>query len=106
MFEPLPSPIELAAIDHGKNIRRRYSISVHPDLFGWVNVHTSWGRIGTRGLSAVHSFRNSADAIAFVQKVLRKRSSARSRIGTPYLLQSPLPEQKHLRNWLDGFTLG
>ena len=84
MFEPLPS-IELAAIDEARNIKRRYSISAYYDLFGWVIVRTSWGRIGKQGSSAVHCFRNSHDALTFIRKVLQRRATARSRIGVPYL---------------------
>ena len=103
MSEVLPSPIELAAIDERSNVRRRYSITAACDLFGWVIVETSWGRIGSRGSSAVHSFSSNAEALAFIRRTLRKRATAPSRIGVPYSLQSPLPQLKHLQTWLEGF---
>ncbi|MFD1960532.1 hypothetical protein ACFSHP_18865 [Novosphingobium panipatense] len=36
-------PIELIALDHARNIRRRYEIVVTRDLFGSYIVETSWG---------------------------------------------------------------
>src|SRR3546814_3269013 len=60
---PLSSPVELAAFDPARNVRRRYAISITPDLFGAYIVETRWGRIGTRGQSKCFSFpdRDQAD---------------------------------------------
>lgn len=87
---PLPSPIELIAIDEPRNIRRRYRIEVCRDLFGFTLVETRWGRIGGRGQAAVHVFGDENDALAFVRRTLRRRASAERRIGVPYLPLHPL----------------
>ena len=49
----LPAPyglihgrLELVAVDHARNINRRYSVEVSEDLFGALIVETAWGRIG------------------------------------------------------------
>lgn len=103
MSDALPSPIELTAVDDRRNVRRRYTITVVQDLFGWVVVETSWGRIGRRGLVAVRGFENTDEALAFIARILRKRATAPARIGVPYFLQSSLPQPEHLRTWLEGF---
>lgn len=105
MLEALP-PIELTAIDGRRNVRRRYSIVASHDLFGWITVETSWGRIGSKGSSAVHGFCNTPHALEFVRRTLQKRATARVGVGVPYSLQSPLPDQENLRTWLDGFSIG
>ena len=50
---PPPAPyrlndgrLELVAVDHVRNIQRRYSVEVSEDLFGALIVETAWGRIG------------------------------------------------------------
>lgn len=86
---PLPSPIELTAIDESRNIRRRYRIEVWRDLLGFTLVETRWGRIGSRGQAAVHAFEDENDALAFVRRTLRRRASAERRIGVAYLIPHP-----------------
>lgn len=82
---PLPSPIELVAIDEARNIRRRYRIAIGRDLFGFTLVETSWGRIGHRGQVTVHAFPDQADALVFVRRTLRRRATAKKRIGVSYV---------------------
>lgn len=78
------SPIDLIAFDAARNIRRRYAISVTPDLFGAYIVETSWGRIGTRGQCKRFAFPDRAGAERHVAAVLRRRGTATNRIGVPY----------------------
>jgi len=78
------SPIELAALDPARNIRRRYAICVTPDLFGAYIVETSWGRIGARGQCKRFSFPDRAGAERHVAAILRRRNTAENRIGVPY----------------------
>lgn len=92
MAAPLPSqPVHLVAIDPVRNIRRWYTVSVERDLFGSFIVRTGWGRIGRSGRIAVRSFVSEGEAAGFVQAVLKRRSTAKRRIGVPYL---PSPNQK------------
>jgi predicted DNA-binding WGR domain protein len=79
-----PATIHLRAVCAARNIRRAYRIDVQPDLFGHVIVTLAWGRIGTRGQSRVCSFPSPALAQRFVMGVLRRRASAKQRIGVAY----------------------
>ena len=84
-MEPLPFwPIELAAIDATRNVRRRWSIVAHRDLFDHVIVETRWGRIGGKGRSLIRSFHHDDAAMRYVRALLRRRQSAARRIGVAY----------------------
>src|SRR3546814_16123752 len=76
--------VELAACDPARNVRRRYAISITPDLFGAYIVETRWGRIGTRGQSKCFSFPDRDQADRYIAAVLRRRATAEHRIGVPY----------------------
>ena len=77
--------IELQAVDPERNIARRYVICTASDLFGAIVVELRWGRIGARGTARSLSFERSDLALRFVNAVLARRASARSRIGVDYL---------------------
>ena len=63
-MDTLPlEPVELAAIDPARNIRRHWSVVASIDLFGHVLVERRWGRIGTRGRRIVHSFTDTDRAL-------------------------------------------
>ena len=80
----LPDPIELVAFNPARNIRRRYSITASLDLFGMIVVETRWGRIGTRGQAQRHAFPDRAAAERHIAATLRRRGTAKIRIGVPY----------------------
>ena len=80
--------IELIARNPARNIHRRYAILASVDLFGAVIVETRWGRIGAAGQHKVRSFAHGAEADRYVRSILARRSSARTRLGTPYRVQS------------------
>jgi predicted DNA-binding WGR domain protein len=44
-----PTMIVLRRIEHQRNMRRFYALSLQPDLFGTVSVVREWGRIGQFG---------------------------------------------------------
>lgn len=92
MPDELPEPIFLAAIDPARNIRRRYAVRVDRNLFGDLEVETSWGRIGTRGQSKVIRFANLVSATVYVKQVMKRRSTAHRRLGVPYLLWGEVPD--------------
>lgn len=81
---PLPDPIELVVLDPVRNIRRRYSIVASFDLFGMIMVETRWGRIGAGGQVQRHAFADRAAAERHIAATLRKRATAKSRIGVAY----------------------
>lgn len=76
--------IDLVALAPERNIRRRYAIAASRDLFGHVIVELSWGRIGTRGQYMRMSFERGDAAARFVARTLRRRSSAKARLGCSY----------------------
>lgn len=84
----LPERIDLVAISSRLNVRRRYAIETSADLFGHVIVRLSWGRIGTYGRSRTLSFDQAPAAQRFILATLRRRASARQRIGVSYRLAS------------------
>ena len=77
--------IELQAIDVGRNMRRRYSIRAAPDLFGHIIVDLEWGRIGCAGQGRRVSFADHAAARRFMTQTLRRRASAKRRLGVTYV---------------------
>ena len=40
--------VHLRRIDPAQNMRRFYSLSIQPTLFGGASLIRDWGRIGTR----------------------------------------------------------
>ena len=58
----IPEPVHLRRIDLSQNMRRFYSLSVQPTLFGGASVVRDWGRIGTRGQSMIETFDTSDEA--------------------------------------------
>jgi predicted DNA-binding WGR domain protein len=83
-FGPLNQRIDLVAIASARNIRRRYAIVISYDLFGHVVVELNWGRIDTRGQGRTLSFPKHEEAHRFVEAVLKRRGSAKKRLGVAY----------------------
>ena len=87
----LPAPyglthgrLELVAVNHARNINRRYSVEVSEDLFGALIVETAWGRIGGWTAAKRVSFVDRAGADQVVIGHLRRRATAAKRIGVAY----------------------
>lgn len=55
-------PTHLRRIDPAQNMRRFYSMSIQPTLFGEASLIRNWGRIGTRGQTMVETFDTPDDA--------------------------------------------
>ncbi len=47
-------------IDPARNMRRYYSLSIQPDLFGGYSLMRTWGRIGSGGQIRVDLFEDTA----------------------------------------------
>jgi hypothetical protein len=63
---------------------RSYRLEAGPDLLGaWLLVIT-YGRIGTPGRSVRYSAADDAEAKKLVHRCLRRRATARERIGVSY----------------------
>ena len=94
-MDELPfTPIDLAAIDAARNVRRRWRVAAYRDLFGQVVIETCWGRIGTRGRAQVRSFADEGAACAYVRGQLARRGRAVRRIGVAY--QPAMPTRRHV----------
>jgi predicted DNA-binding WGR domain protein len=84
-MDDLPfTPVELVAIDAGRNVRRRWRVAASRDLFGRVLIETDWGRIGARGRWIMRSFDSDAEAAHYVRTLLARRAGAVRRIGVGY----------------------
>lgn len=65
---------------------RSYHIEAGTDLLGdWLVVIT-FGRIGSPGHSLCYAFNSEDEAKTLVRQTLRRRETARKRIGTEYRL--------------------
>ena len=74
--------LEARSADGG--VARSYSIRAETDLFGWTIVDRRWGRIGCKGRSKREAFEQREAADKHIRDLLRRRSSARTRIGVAY----------------------
>jgi predicted DNA-binding WGR domain protein len=74
----------LHADNPARNIRRAWSVTAAPDLFGIWLVHIRYGRIGAAGRLLARSFPTEAAARAHVRTGLARRASAPRRIGVAY----------------------
>jgi len=84
-MDDLPfTPVELVAIDAGRNIRRAWRIAAHRDLFGQVTIETGWGRIGRWRRILARSFSTETEALRYVNALLARRKTAARRIGVDY----------------------
>lgn len=63
---------------------RSYHMQAGQDLFGTWLVEISYGRIGTPDHRLRYVAGDEAEARALVQRSLRRRASAKRRIGVPY----------------------
>lgn len=66
--------VHLHRTDIARNMRRFYTATLQPTLFGGVSVMRCWGRIGTSGRIMVQTFDDDAEArCAFDRLVGAKR---------------------------------
>jgi hypothetical protein len=83
--------IELQAKDVGANRLRAWRIEAGPDLFGvWVAT-VRFGRIGMAGRALGYQFASEPAARAFVRAKLRRRGTAKQRIGVAYRVIAASP---------------
>jgi len=76
--------IELQAKDVGANRLRAWRIEGGPDLFGvWVTP-VRFGCIGTTDGALGYQFASEAEVRSFVRVSLRRRGTAKRRVGLAY----------------------
>lgn len=76
--------ISLEAKDSAANRLRAWSVEAGRDLFEFWIVTVRFGRIGTAGRIVRYSFPSEDQARAFIRGGLRRRGTAKRRIGVPY----------------------
>ncbi|WP_246471211.1 WGR domain-containing protein [Aminobacter carboxidus] len=69
--------IHLHRVDPALNMRRFYSLTLHPTLFGGVSVIRNWGRIGTNGQAMIETFDDPEEA----HRALRRLGTIKKRRG-------------------------
>ena len=79
---------------------RSYQLEAGTDLFGTWLVEITFGRIGTSGRSLRYVAGDEADAEKLVQRSLRRRATAKQRIGVPYHFR----EVTDPRGWVGTYT--
>lgn len=67
----------LHRIDPDARMARFYSIELAPTLFGEVTVLRRWGRIGSRGRTAIDTWPSTGEAKAAANRILSAEVSPR-----------------------------
>jgi predicted DNA-binding WGR domain protein len=60
-------------IDPTQNMRRFYSLTIQPTLFGGASVIRNWGRIGTSGQSMIQTFDHAGEAMIAMARLHRTK---------------------------------
>ena len=76
--------LELEARDPTVNRLRRWQVDISHDLFGMWVADVQFGRIGSRGRQARLVFESQSETDAFIRERLRRRATAKRRIGVAY----------------------
>ena len=76
--------IELAAVNPARNCARAWSVELGQDLFGRWQAQVAYGRIGAAGRRLVCAFATREEADRFLRASLRRRMTARRRLGVSY----------------------
>jgi hypothetical protein len=88
--------IELRAKDVDANRLRAWRIEAGPDLFGvWVTT-VRFGRIGMADRTLDYQFVSEAEVRSFVRTRLRRRGTAKRRIGVAYRVIAASPDAEPL----------
>ena len=66
-------PVHLHRTDLARNMRRFYSLSTQPTLFGGTSVIRHWGRIGTGGQSLMETFDQPEEAARALDRLERAK---------------------------------
>lgn len=66
-------PVHLRRIDPTQNMRRFYSLTIQPTLFGGASVIRNWGRIGTNGQSMMETFDGAEEAMSAMARLQRTK---------------------------------
>lgn len=78
--------LELRLVDPDRNRDRIYVVEIDDDLFGAVIVTVTYGRSGSWSRPMRVSVANREAALRLVRERLRRRRTARRRLGASYVL--------------------
>jgi predicted DNA-binding WGR domain protein len=67
------TPLHFRRIDPSQNMRRYYSLSIQPTLFGGASLIRNWGRIGTNGQEIMETFDESQAAMDVMARLERSK---------------------------------
>ncbi len=87
----------LEARDSALGRFRSYRLEAGTDLFGAWLVEVTNGRIGTRGRLVRYVAADEAEAKKLVQRSLRRRATARKRIGVGYCFRELIDPSEWVR---------
>lgn len=92
--------LRLRLVDPTRNRNRAYELDIDEDLLGDVTVRVRFGRHGRTLRDVVHLARDHVDAERIAGRLLRRRLSARRRLGSAYLLTAAEGDCRSLlRHW-------
>lgn len=92
--------LRLRLVDPARNRDRAYELVIDEDLLGDVTVRVRFGRFGRALRDVVHLARDRSDADRIAGRILRRRLSARRRLGSAYLLTAAEGDCRGLlRHW-------
>jgi hypothetical protein len=95
--------IQLQAKDADANRLRSWRVEAGPDLFGVWLTKVRFGRIGAADRALGYHFASEAEARSFVRSRLRRRGTAKRRIGVAYRVIAVSPVAQPLLD-LTGLT--
>ncbi|WP_093154519.1 WGR domain-containing protein [Thalassobaculum litoreum] len=95
--------LRLRLVDPEHNRNRVYELEIDRDLFGEITVTKRFGRYGSRLRGFVASARDLEDANRIAAGDLRRRLTARRRLGSAYVLMSAAGDCAPLvRRWQEA----
>ncbi|MES2137121.1 MAG: WGR domain-containing protein [Pseudomonadota bacterium] len=68
-----PTQLHLCRINAVLNMRRFYTLSIQPTLFGGASVVRHWGRIGAGGQSMIETFDLPQEADRALSRLERRK---------------------------------
>lgn len=69
-----PHHTVLFRIDPTRNMRRFYSVTIQPNLFGGHSVMRNWGRIGSSGQMRVDLFEDKLAASSACEQLIQAKT--------------------------------
>lgn len=75
------APLTLRRIEPARNMARFYVIDIQLDLFGRHSLIRNWGRVGTLGRVAAHSYETATEAEGAWERLVRNKRSRGYRSG-------------------------